>query len=59
MIVRQNILSSIMLKHVKLSYGNVRFQLATPEMYVVAYGLTIKKIVKNFKIDKNVDRQKC
>ena len=27
---RQNIVSIVMLKNVKLSYGNVRFQLATP-----------------------------
>ena len=32
MIVHQNILSSVMLKKVKLCYGNVRFQLTTPEI---------------------------
>ena len=32
MVVHQNILSSVMLKNIKLFYGNVRFQLATPEI---------------------------
>ena len=31
MVVRQNVLSTIMLKNVKLCYENVRFQLATSE----------------------------
>ena len=31
-VVHQNILSTIMQKNVKLSYGNVRIQLATPEI---------------------------
>ena len=31
-VVRQNILSVIMLKNVKPSYGNVRFYLARPEI---------------------------
>ena len=31
-VVRRNILSTIMLKKVKLSYGNVRFHRATPEI---------------------------
>ena len=32
MVVHQNILSIVMLKNVKLFYGIVRFQLATPEI---------------------------
>ena len=32
MVVHQNILSNVMLKNVKLSYGNVRFHLTTPEI---------------------------
>ena len=32
MVVLENILSSVMLKNVKLSYGSVRFHLATPEI---------------------------
>ena len=33
MVVYQNILSTVMLKNDKLSYGNVRFQLETPEIF--------------------------
>ena len=40
MVVRHNILGTIMLKNVKLSYENARFQMATPEMYVVTLVLT-------------------
>ena len=36
-VAHQNILSKVMLKNVKLSYGSVRFQLARAEMYVVTY----------------------
>ena len=32
MVARQNILNTIMLKNVKLFYGNVRLHLATPEI---------------------------
>ena len=32
-VVRQNILSSVMIKIDKLSYGNVKFHLATPEIF--------------------------
>ena len=33
MVVRQNDLSTIMLKNVKLSYENVKLHLAAPEIY--------------------------
>ena len=55
-VVRLNILSTIMLKNVKLSYGNVRFQLATLEVFqarnLCSYTRTTKtrnrkEIVKN------------
>ena len=44
-VVRQNILSIVMLKNVKLSNGNVRFhpanqKYARPEIYVVTYVFT-------------------
>ena len=32
MVVRQNMLSSVMLENVKLFYANVSLQLATPEI---------------------------
>ena len=32
MVVHQKILSAVMLKHIKLCYGNARFHLATPEI---------------------------
>ena len=33
MVVRQNVLTTIMLKNVKLANGNVRLRLETPEIY--------------------------
>ena len=46
MVVHQNILSTIMLKTIKLCYGNVRFQrkYARPEMYVVIFIFYFYKI---------------
>ena len=49
-VVRQNILSTIMLKNVKLSYGNLRLHLATPEIFqarnLCSYPRTTKTIQK-------------
>ena len=55
MVVHQNSLSSVMLKNDKLYYGNVRFQLATPEICqetnrsTHVQCLDLKRIVKTFR----------
>ena len=50
MVERQNILSTIMLKNVKLSNENVRLQLATPE---ICYARNLTSNARNLTLEKD------